>query len=327
MADNLSAAELQELQELEELEQLEQQFAGQDLQSPPPSADPTQAALEGAGQTLTLGYLPRIQAAVEPAQTAILNLLTGQNVETPEYEQRLLENVARQAQQAETQPGATMAGKAAGLAVTAPLLGGAGGMGAAAARGAAMGAAADPGIGRETDITARLSGAAVGGLTGGAGAGLGKLGRGLAARKNVVKSMKGFKLGEQLKARTKDALQRAKDAGHEIPEDVSQVVKRVEKNPITVYRGAKPGRDTAESLKKLDDLAGSELTTLSGQVTSSERALLDPVRYVRPLGAPDEMRRVIFRSMMGGSRGLEAAGSPAAQSAMTRALLEGKRKK
>src|SRR4051812_24137845 len=56
------------------------------------------AALEHAGNAISLGYLPAWQAAAEPLTTKLGDLITGQNIskDLPSQVQRRDENIARQ---------------------------------------------------------------------------------------------------------------------------------------------------------------------------------------------------------------------------------------
>jgi hypothetical protein len=94
---------------------------------------PGMAALEGYGQTATMGYLPHIQAGVESAGDKLAKLLgvgvdeklRAQGFEVPEksYVQMRDENIARQRGLDESNPWASLGGKALGVAATSILPG------------------------------------------------------------------------------------------------------------------------------------------------------------------------------------------------------------
>lgn len=131
-----------------------------------PSTSAPMAALEGYGNTATLGYLPQLQAGSEMGMEKLAKLfgagpeaeddkLRAQGFKVPEhtYVQERDANIARQQQEESEHPIAATAGKAAGIAATSMLPGvsaakGAGFLartGAAAANGALQGAAYNPG--------------------------------------------------------------------------------------------------------------------------------------------------------------------------------------
>jgi len=132
-------ARIRRLQQIARIKGLQQAVAAQQPQEPEGAG---QAALEAFGQSATLGALPALQAAAEPAQTALLNALTGGEVESPEFQESLEANIARQAQQAEQFPGATTAGNIGGALAGGGLAGaGVRGLGRAVAPGIAKGLA------------------------------------------------------------------------------------------------------------------------------------------------------------------------------------------
>jgi len=149
--------------------------------APEPESRAGKAALQGFGESATLGYLPRIQAAVEPVAATIGDLITGQNVaeNLPDYEQRREEFQKRAAQLAKQEPGA-YAGGVIGGALATPGIGAAkalkggsalGRITKAAGIGAGTGAAYDPGkgdVGSPEDLQERVKQAAVGAGTAGA---------------------------------------------------------------------------------------------------------------------------------------------------------------
>lgn len=121
-----------------------------------PKTSAGQTALESFGNSASLGYLPHLQAAVEPAFTAGMNALTGNNVQVDQsYVERRDENLRRQQAQAAENPKAAIAGSVGGLivggAAMSPLLPAAGGAGIAsriaqaAKGGAVVGGLSNPG--------------------------------------------------------------------------------------------------------------------------------------------------------------------------------------
>jgi hypothetical protein len=83
------------------------------------------SALEHFGNSATLGYLPNIQAAVEPLTNRIYSGISGQNIEEDKnYVQRREENKKRLQNQEKEYPEASFAGTLAGSIVpSVPLLG------------------------------------------------------------------------------------------------------------------------------------------------------------------------------------------------------------
>lgn len=165
--------------------------------APPPStADKAQASLEGFGQAATAGYLPHLQALTEPAETYLLNKITGQNVEPDNYIQAKDQNIARLQSEEEKTPGYFYGGELAGAIASAPLYGKALGLipglapaeGAglikntaqAAGGGAVMGAIQNPGDTKgelstlqvPERMTNAYTGAVVGGVTGAVASGI-----------------------------------------------------------------------------------------------------------------------------------------------------------
>jgi hypothetical protein len=115
-----------------------------------------QAALEGAGNALTFGYLPHLQAMTEKPLTKLFDMVHGTDVadELPTYVERRDENIKRQRQQANDNPTATTLGTVAGslvaavpMAAAAPIRGASmlGRMAQASAIGGAQGALYNPG--------------------------------------------------------------------------------------------------------------------------------------------------------------------------------------
>lgn len=187
--------ELRELEELDQLEALEAHSSGQATAAPTARRDdPGMAALEGFGSGAAVGYLPQLQAAVEPAMTKVMDLATGQDVSDslPSYVDRRDENIQRQAELARDNAGANFAGKAAGILTSGmalPSAAAAKGAGLATKIGAGMlnggvvGAVANPGdVQGEVDPIQYKDraanagiGAATGGLLSAAGAGVNAL--------------------------------------------------------------------------------------------------------------------------------------------------------
>lgn len=155
----MSRAELDTLRKMKRLKELEAKAAGKAQPSAPAaeSEGAGQTALEGFGQTATMGYLPHIQAAAETGIDKLGELfgvgpaaedakLRAQGFKLPErgYVQARDENIARQDAQAKEHPLASMLGKGAGIAATSMLpIGaakGAASVGGAFLRGGASGA-------------------------------------------------------------------------------------------------------------------------------------------------------------------------------------------
>lgn len=166
------------------------------------SGNPASAALEGAGQALTLGYLPQLQAGAErliPSPTSDVDeRLRQQGFKLPEesYVKSRDEFISRGAGLQKENPYSYGAGMLAGTALQAPMVAGLAGAPAASALGrvgqavkggAIMGAAQNPGdtAGQESGLQLgeRLkgasSGAAVGGVAQGALGLAGKTGEAL----------------------------------------------------------------------------------------------------------------------------------------------------
>lgn len=112
--------------------------AGPWTQYAPPKAEPKHsvgekatAALEGFGQGALSGYLPNIQAAVEPVTDALFNISRrtmrggGQALEeNPKtYVERRDQNIRRQFQEAKEMPGQFYGGMIGGTVASAPLYG------------------------------------------------------------------------------------------------------------------------------------------------------------------------------------------------------------
>lgn len=186
------------------------------------------ASLEGFGQGAAMGYLPQLQAAIEPVQSKITDAFTGKNVSSdmPGYVQRRDENIKRQESLAKESPtsyyGGLLPGAVSGAMAPGALVGGGvkaaegagilGKLAKGAVGGAAVGAAQNPGdkegVVDPYQMEERLEGAKQGAAfgVGGEAAGLvaSKVGKGLM---NAGKSMKGMSAGlalEQAGARKAD---------------------------------------------------------------------------------------------------------------------------
>ena len=139
--------ELERLRKLKRLRELEAKAGSTSQLQAPASAKASesgaaQAALEGFGQTATMGYLPQIQAAIEPAFTKVADLVTGNNVydSLPSYVERRDANIKRHAEQARAHPTASTVGKGAGIAAGMLVPGGAIAKGASLGKSVAQGA-------------------------------------------------------------------------------------------------------------------------------------------------------------------------------------------
>lgn len=106
----------------------------------------TDAALEGAGNALSFGYLPHLQAAVEKPLYGALNAVTGQDVQPDDYVTARDRNIERMNSEEREHPIASKAGGLAGglvgsMATPIPGMGAGGGILKTAAQGAGYGAA------------------------------------------------------------------------------------------------------------------------------------------------------------------------------------------
>lgn len=175
----LSQAEKDEL-ELLELEEQEAQYQASKKPEAKDSGFSPRAALEGLGQSASLGYLNNIKAATEPLSAGIYNALTGNDVEADDYV-TARDGYNKQGDKLrEENPASYYGGMGAGALLTAPAMPGfsaakgAGALakvGAAAKTGVAYGAAANPGdvAGEISPVQAapRIMNAGIGGLIGG----------------------------------------------------------------------------------------------------------------------------------------------------------------
>lgn len=247
----------------EQMAQLEAQHT-----APTPKSDgggAGMAALEGFGQTATLGYLPQLQAMAEKPMAKVMDFFTGNNVaeQMPDYVQRRDENIQRQAQQASAHPMASMAGKAAGIGATllAPGAAAAKGAGAAAkigrgaAMGAAQGAAYNPGdqegVVDPVQVSERTQNALLGGLTGGALSSVGAAAAPLARKHRMIDQVKHpASLAKHVKGEIDTALSGVgqnyiKPRANELKELLQN--KSVELNPDRI-KGVSPGIDRLASM-------------------------------------------------------------------------------
>lgn len=165
------------------------------------NSDSKQAALEGFGEGATLGYLNNIQAVLEKPAFAVMNKLTGQNVQADDYTQARDYYNRRQEKLKEESPNAFGAGQVAGTIVSSiPVARAAQGATvlARAAQGAKAGAiygglqntAEKEGESGNLDIIERAQNAGFGAVTGaGASLGadaLGKVGKTILSTKNKI---------------------------------------------------------------------------------------------------------------------------------------------
>ena len=127
----------------------------------PPSAEElkthsrsSEAAIEGAGQAMTLGYLNNLQAATEPLTFYALNKLTGKDIKPDDYISARDSYIARRKDLQEKNPKSYYGGMAGGAVLSSALIpGGAAAEGASAAArianaaktGLTIGAASNPG--------------------------------------------------------------------------------------------------------------------------------------------------------------------------------------
>lgn len=84
---------------------------------PESSSDEGQTALESYGNTVSLGYLPHIQAAVQPAVNKVMGFL-GSKAEDEPYVNLRDENIKRIENQESQNPKSALVGKGAGIAAS-----------------------------------------------------------------------------------------------------------------------------------------------------------------------------------------------------------------
>lgn len=93
-------------------------FKNESATAEPKEASLAQTALEGAGQGLTFGYLPQLQAAAKPMIYGALNKLTGRSgddaIDPGDYVSSRDENIKRMKEQEEANPITAKASKLAG---------------------------------------------------------------------------------------------------------------------------------------------------------------------------------------------------------------------
>ncbi len=439
----LSPEEELELLELEEAEAqgLASAPQPQEAPSPTPQDRPFQAALEGFGDTATMGYLPHLQALASKPLYGALNALTGQSVEPMDYVQERDMNIARQKGLSESNPGSSLAGKGLGIAATTMLPAGKlaaflapKSVAGAAALGATQGAIYNPGDKQgEVDplqLEERAGNAAVGGLAGGA---LGTASKGIGYLKNrgqmvdrikdssgLSQSVKGevddalasiqqnqiapraAKLKEFLSGKQIDLnpeaiqssmphlaqkmlekqgpkasldanralrLRRALDAkakykagalydpasqasqasakqgadlirgklsdlGPEVGQlnsEMADMIKasstlRKSSNKAPILSITSPlGVDKASLISKIDDLAGSNLKQTASGISQAKNDLLNPINLVKPLEAPNELRKLGMRGAMLGAKGIDKATPEATKAMLLQSLFEGLR--
>lgn len=174
-----------------ELAALESEFGGEKKSG----GKGVQAFLEHAGNALTLGYAPQLQAMASGPIYSALNAITGSDVQPDDYVSERDSNVKRLGNLQQSNPGSAMAGSLAGSLVGSSLIpvpgaGLSGGLwsaaGKAAGYGAAQGALANPGdeegVVDPLQLQARLknaaTGAAVGGVASGVSSGVKAVARG-----------------------------------------------------------------------------------------------------------------------------------------------------
>lgn len=220
-------------------------------QQPPAPSRPGQAALEGFGETATLGYLPQIQAGIEkilPNPTADADAkLKAMGIDVPEqsYVQMRDENIARQGQLAKQNPGASMAGKGAGIvaSMAMPLPGAAmGKVARSALQGGITGAAYNPGdVKGEVNplqLEERAPNAALGTLFGTAG---GLAGKGIGALANKSRMVD----------RVKDSANLSKGVKSEIDQALQGVSTNVIKPKADALRELLQGKEIQVNPERL----------------------------------------------------------------------------
>lgn len=272
-------------------EELSQHFGASEQPQPEPSfGESLQAGLEGFGQTASMGYLPELQA------------MAGSALGLGDYEQLKQENYARQAQQAESSPTASMLGKGAGIvgsmalpmgsakllgrvapkagaAMQSAISGGkASGVVGSAVQGAKMGAAQgaiyNPGQTEEDEsplqLTKRLKSAGVGGTVGGIAGGIGGLLQKAAGRQadiNLVKDpVKHADYAKQQLTGAKQALWEKKSAPADqaLRELLTGKSAKLQPEQLASMRGISP---------EIDDMLSKLQPPQSGGLTGVQQAV------------------------------------------------------
>lgn len=251
--------------------------SGEGVQSPSKLAgNPLEAGIEGFGETATMGYLPRAQAGV------------GAALGLGEYDKLLQEYRQRGKNLNESNPVASNVGKAAGIGATLLVPGAAAeSLGGAAGRAALQGAAYDTGknLLSPDDLKQRAEAAALSGVTGSAGYGLGKLlgkvgdvgmqmsvgrkkytpGVGQALAEEGIMGTRG-QMQEQVENALKSKGKEISDIAKSIPAgsiDASKISKEVQVDslrPFLIPGGAKPSSADVEKISAIkgfaEDIAG-----------------------------------------------------------------------
>lgn len=171
------------------------------------TSDKLQTAAENFGQGLTGGYLPQIQAAIQPVSDKIFGAIIGDHPEPESYVKSRDENIRRIESESSRNPKSAVAGQVAGVvtgAALTPELGGAGVISKAArgaAAGAAYGAAQNPGdvegVVNPIQGKERLENAKTGAEFGAAGA---LIEKGVGAMRNSADSAQKFANAQAVKA-------------------------------------------------------------------------------------------------------------------------------
>jgi len=276
-------------------EELDQMAADQMLvEEEAPGEDegdrPGQAALEAYGNTVSLGYLPQLQAKAEPITDRIYNMFSDDenDVEPAPWSQLYSNeedyiaardsNINRQVGLAEENPKANFAGQAAGV-VNLALMTGGGGAGAAAKQaakaGAAYGLLANPGdvegIVDEMQLTPRLRNSVIGAITGaGAQKGvqlIGKYSKPLAQKLMKIAERRAAKaLGLQKHLAKKMTQDQIDDVGrYALDEDIikpsawNNTGKMIKKNETAMK---KSGQMMDDVYQTIDDRGASEFNPL-----------------------------------------------------------------
>jgi len=96
--------------------------------------------------------------------------------------------------------------------------------------------------------------------------------------------------------------------------------------PISSIKGA-PGTDKGSLIDAIDKMSNSKLEKLSSDVQSAKDLIINPINFVKPLEAPNELRKAAVRGAAGLARGADAVTPPQADIAIINALMQAKRKK